>query len=122
MPSLDAAGSLFFVFLFGGPVLAVLALVSAHRHNHANLWDYGVLVAPTFMFFVVGCQREELRTGWALLLWPVLIECASTYLVAGKLLIVNRVAPNTTRSSKILFVASMAAAVGGALAVPQLLE
>jgi hypothetical protein len=122
MPSLDTAGSLFFFALVAGPILAAVALVAAHRHGRAHAADYGALVIPAVLFLLVGYAREELRTGWALILRPILIGVLSTYLLAGKVLIVDRNLTRTNRTSLLLLAALTIGALVFALLVPPLLE
>ena len=122
MPSLDVAGSLFLLALIAGPVLAAIALVAAHRHGRTNAADYGVVFVPVITFIVIGGMRDELRTGWALFIWPVLIAAGSTYLLAAKILLVDRFVKDTKRSSLGLFVSLALAAASMGIFVPQLLE
>jgi uncharacterized membrane protein YccC len=77
---------------------------------------------PVITFIVIGSAREELRTGWALMLWPVLIAVVSTYLLAAKVFIVDRFVEDTRKSSLGLLVGLGAGALVLALVVPQLLE
>ena len=90
MPTLDASGALFFFALAGAPVVAAVALLRSYRQGTLVAPDLGIPVLPTVAFLAVAIAREELRTGWALLVWPILIAMLSMYLLAAKLLLLQR--------------------------------
>ena len=122
MTSFDALGSIFSLVLIGAPALAAIALVGAHRHGRAHVTDYATLVVPTIMFAVVGYTREELRTGWALILWPVIVAVFSMYLLAAKVLVIDRGSVSSKRTSLLLLMILTGGSLVFSLLVPQLLE
>ena len=120
-PSMDRLGILFLPALLAGPLLAALALIAAYRHGRAQALDWAVLLVPPALFFGVGFSREELRSGFALVLWPILLFAGCGYLLAAKILVVDRWS-SPARSSRTLFSLTAFGAVCLALVVPQLLS
>ena len=122
MPTLDASGALFFFALAGAPVVAAVALLRSYRQGTLVAPDLGIPVLPTVAFLAVAIAREELRTGWALLVWPILIAMLSMYLLAAKLLLLQRLCYLSRNTSNVILLLLVSAAVAFALFVPQLLE
>ena len=122
MPQLSTSGIAFFVALAGAPLVALLALTYAYRRGTVHGADLAATILPAFAFVAAGATRDEIQTGWAMILWPVFICMFSMYFVAAKILVVQRfVAMGKATSTLVLAALVLGAALLG-LAVPQLLE
>jgi hypothetical protein len=103
-------------------LVALVALVYAYRNGTVWGADVAATILPMLAFVTVAATREEIQAGWAMLLWPVVVGMFSMYLVAAKLLLVQRfVAVSRTASNLLLGTLVLGAAALG-LTVPQLLE
>ncbi len=121
LATMNLLGMLFLPALLAGPLLSLVALATAYRHGRGAALDLATLLAPPILFFVVGCTREELRMGWALILWPVLLFASCGYLLVAKIWVIDRWA-SPIASSRILFLLTLLSALALAVNVPQLLE
>ena len=122
MPPLSTSGIAFFVALVGAPLVALLALFYEYRRGTPLGADAAATVLPTFVFIAVGATREEIQTGWAMIIWPVLIAMFSMYMVAAKLLVVQRFATSGRTASKLLLSTLLLGAATLGFTVPQILE
>jgi formate hydrogenlyase subunit 3/multisubunit Na+/H+ antiporter MnhD subunit len=73
-------------------------------------------------FVAIGATREEIQTGLAMIVWPVLIGMFSMYLFGSKLLIAQRFLSPNGLASRALLPVLVVVAGSLALAVPQFLE
>ena len=76
-------------FIIAAPVVAIWAAVLAARDDRFFFADAAAVVLSPVIFFVVGAMREGLRTGWALLLWPIIIFVVCAYIYGAKVLLLD---------------------------------
>lgn len=115
---LSAFGYTVFSILVAAPILVVASSVWVARRGRFFMADIAAIFLPPVVFFAVGMLREELRTGWALILWPIIIFVVCAYAYSAKAVYLNRRVKNPSRSANIFLLTCMVAAAVAALAVP----
>jgi biotin transporter BioY len=71
---------------------------------------------------VIGAFREQIQTGWAMIIWPIVIAVVSMYALGLKFLAVDRYTPQTERTSQALLTILVLVAVALGLSVKQWLD
>ena len=122
MPALSLSGLIFFAALACAPIAAFAGVAYGYRRGTAYASDVAATVLPMLLFVAIGATREDLKTGLAMIVWPVLVGMLSMYLVAAKLLVAQRFFRSSRVASNIFLVALLFSAGSLAIAVPQLLE
>jgi len=70
----------------GAPVAAVSGFIAAYKHQSLHWEDFSAILLAPLTFWIVGFFRRELHTGWAMLLWPIILGVVFMYLYAAKVL------------------------------------
>lgn len=120
--NLSTSGYVAVAVILGAPVVALVGFVFAAKRRSIHVADLGTLVLPPLLFVVVWAFREQLQTGWAMIIWPIVIVVVALYALGLKLLAVDRYAPQSERASKALLAILTLAAVAFALSVTQWLD
>jgi hypothetical protein len=120
--ALSTSGYAAVAILLAAPVAALSGFVFAARRRAVHITDAGTACLPLVAFVAVAAFREELHTGWAMIIWPVVIAVAALYALALKYVVVDPVFGNARRSSVLFLGVLSLAAMALGLFVPQLLE
>jgi len=115
---LSMFGYIVLAIIVGAVGCAFAAGIWAFRKRSLSPEDFGTLVLVPLSFFLVGSLREELHTGWALFLWPIIISVLCMYAFSAKVAFVDAATQTAHRNSRILFLAALAAVAAAALLVP----
>lgn len=104
--------------LLGAPLAAAWALYTSNRHHSFQILDFGSMLLPPFAFLAVAVVRPELHTGYAIVVWPIIIAVGAMYSLLLKTFALNLNASTAKRLSTVLFVVCLSCAVLLGLAVP----
>ena len=115
---LSVFGYILFAVLICAPICALWALNASRIRSRFQIVDIGTLFLPPVAFFFVGYLRHELRFGWALFFWPIIIAVVTMYALPLKAVALNLTASSPKRLSSVLFLGCLIAAVLLAFMVP----
>ncbi len=102
---LSAFGYLVMFTLLGAPVSALYALYQAIKRAKFHVSDIGTLLVPPLIFLFVGRYfRPVLQTGWAMILWPIIIVVIAMYAFALKVAAIESRLSNHRAASIWLFI------------------
>ena len=97
------------------PAISAFRAQSTHRLFVADL---GTVVLAPIAFGAVGALRAELHTGYALLLWPIIIAVLGMYLFTFRVWVMDAVSSTHHRTSQVLSLGFVGLSIIAALTVP----
>lgn len=119
---LSVSGYVAVAVILGAPLVAIVGLAFAAHRRSLHATDFGALLLPALLFVAVGAFREQIQTGWAMIIWPIVIAVVSMYALGIKLLAVDRYASQSAKTSKALLIILVLMAVALGLLVKQWLD
>ena len=115
---LSVYGYIVLATIAGALICAFAGAAYAFRQRSLFVEDFGTLFLVPPLFFFLGMLREELRTGWAVILWPIIIAVICMYAFSSKVAFVDPVTRTPHLNSRILLLTCLIGVTALALTVP----